>query len=252
MGGSREPADRSNGVWQDQQLMSADTVLHDLMLLLSMVAPLVGGGAIFTAVITQRAANTQRRIDMLRAELQEFYGPLGFLAASTRLLSEHRTKLVHVAVLSATEPHDDPAVRTKVGFEAGQTIQIGDKFNERIVTCNREIYELLRKQYHLIDPADLDLFHSVMLDLQRMQVECADGHTGLPPSAYVKAGILLFTRDDFTDRVKARLDEKRRLLNHLLQPWWKRLFRSPASKQLAQNPFPKGEAAKTTSLGSEK
>jgi hypothetical protein len=61
----------------------------------------------------------------------------------------------------------------------------------------------------LIEPADLQLFHSVMLDLERMKVEAGtDGMTRLPPAAYAEAGILLYTRPEFTDRVRTRLDEK--------------------------------------------
>jgi hypothetical protein len=205
----------------------ASMFLSELMPLLSTAASLVGGGAIITAVLNQVAARHQRRIDALRSELQEFYGPLGFLAATTRMLSDHRSKLVTTAMLTASQPTEDQDVRIKRGFEAGKTSEIGDDFNRRIVACNREIHALLRKQYHLIEPADLALFHSVMIDLERMEVECAEGYMKLPIWAYAEAGILLYTRPEFTDRIKARLDERQRLLRHLGLPYWRRRFNRP-------------------------
>jgi hypothetical protein len=198
------------------------------MPLLSAAASLIGGGAIITAVINQVAARKQRRIETLRAELQEFYGPLGFLAAATRMMSDHRSKLVNTAMQTATHPDDDPAMAIRRSEEAAQAIEVGFDFNQSIAQRNEEVHELLRKQYHLIDPADLELFHSIMLDLERMKVEAGPhGASKLPISAHVQAVILVYTRDEFTDRVKARLDEKQRLLDRLSHPWWRRRFSGP-------------------------
>ena len=216
-----------SGACDSMRRMVASTLLHEFLLLLPTVASFIGGGAVIAAIISQSTASRHRRIDALRTELQEFYGPLGFLAASTRMLSEHRSKLVNLAVTQGVpQPHDDAETRIKVGLEAGRTIDVGFKFNEKIVSYNLEIHGLLRQKYHLIDPADLELFHSAMMDFERMQVESGpDGNIDLPLSTYARVGILLYTRDEFTDRLGARLDEKQRAFHRLLQPWWKRRFR---------------------------
>jgi hypothetical protein len=116
------------------------------MPVLSTVASFVGGGAIITAVLNQASARKQRRIDTLRAELQEFYGPLGFLAATTRILRDHGSKLVNNAMQTATNANDDQAMAIRRGTETAQAINIGLDFNQSIARRNQEIHDLLRKQ----------------------------------------------------------------------------------------------------------
>ena len=90
------------------------------------------------------------------------------------------------------------------------TIELGNTYVERVVKNNERVMETLEKNWHLVDPGDVEILSRFQVDYTRYLVEVTDkGVAGIPFSVVMKLGDIPFMRPDIIARVRATFEGKR-------------------------------------------
>jgi hypothetical protein len=105
---------------------------------------------------------------------------------------------------------DDERTQNTVTKHAEATIELGNIYVRRVVENNARVMDLLEKNWHLMDAADVEVLSRFQVDYTRYLVEATGkGGEGLPFGVVVKLGAISFMHPDTTTRARETFQRKR-------------------------------------------
>ncbi len=196
--------------------MSAEEIVR-------LVFSFLGGGLVAGLIDWWRTARTERRnrqIEFLRSQLQNLYGPLQFFTSSNaqlfKLNSQFHEVLTHEYINKKWS--EEYNTRENVSKDVSQTITIANSYIEQIVQNNEQILRILTDNYHLIDPADAEMFAQFIVHFTRLKTEIDEsGRLKTPFLIYQQLGNISFMPSEFIDTVSKRFKEMKSKLERLLK-----------------------------------
>jgi hypothetical protein len=188
---------------------------------------IVSGGLIAAAIaalvsltVSSRATRTERegrRVEFVRMQLQELYGPLQFFCQSNAILfglSKDTNKIYHAEFVEK-EWSAQALTQERKSKQAAETLEVANHYIERVKANNEYIFTLFEQKFGYIDPPDIEFFAQFFTDYTRLQVEqSTSGNT--PFMLYEKLGPISFMRPEFIETVDVRFHNKRAQLESLL------------------------------------
>ncbi len=182
----------------------------------------VGGGVAASVISVWSNLRSQRkvkRIEEIRLQLQNLYGPISFL-------SNWNAKLLDIAS-AISKAYDAEFIQTKYSSDnstqegvrdvATQTIELGNQYVRQTKENNERIISLLEKYYSFIDPDDVEIVSRFVVDYVRMKTEVTEKGTITPFMIYQHLGSISFIHPDFIKAMASRFrqlkDELHKLIN---------------------------------------
>lgn len=191
--------------------------------ILRLVFSLLGGGLVGGLLSWLRDALSERkarRIEFVRLQLRDLYGPLYFFAsANDRLFGLN--KRFHEAYKEEyieTTYSEKYGARERSREQALQTLSIANEYVDQVKANNERVVEILRENYFLIDEGDIEVFSEFMVDHVRMKTEIDEnGRLETPFMVYRLLGDISFMRPQFIDAVAKRFKANKAKLEKLLK-----------------------------------
>ncbi len=189
----------------------------------SMLVGLLGGGVIATAItmwsnwhIDRRA----RRIEHLRHQLQDLYGPLQFFASSNARLFElsKRFQDAYNKEYIQKEWSDAQETRERVRADAELTLEIANEYVELAIKNNEAVVGVLERGFALLEPDDTEVCSSFLVDFARLRVESDDeGTLRTPFEIYLQLGWFSFMPEEFIAAIDRTFKKKQSKLAELVK-----------------------------------
>ena len=190
--------------------------------ILQIFVSFVGGGVTASLISVWSNVRTQRnikRIEEIRLQLEDLYGPITFL-------SNWNAKLLEIAN-NITKAYEEEFVQIKyspnettqkvVHDEAMQTIELGNQYARQTKENNEKIISLLEKHYSLIDPNDIDVVLRFVADFVRMKTEVTEKGTITPFKIYQHLGGISYIHPNFIKAMENRFQQLKEELNKLIK-----------------------------------
>jgi hypothetical protein len=189
--------------------------------IIRLIFSFLGGGLVAGLLDWWRAARSERRsrrIEFVRLQLQELYGPLQFFASCNAELFELIDKLLKAYNQEYVKRQwsRDQATQYQVRQAVSQTIDIANQYIEQVKENNEHILTILKNRYSLIEPTDVEVFRQFIVDYTRLKTEIEGGRLKTPFEIYQHLGSISFMRPEFIKAVDKRFNEKRAELDKLL------------------------------------
>jgi hypothetical protein len=182
------------------------------------------GGGLVTALLnwwsSARSERKKRRIEFIRSQLQELYGPLQFFTSCNAQLFELNRNFheAYTHEYIGKQWSREYNTRDRVSQAASQTIDIANQYVEQVVENNEHILEILMSHYSLIEPADIEAFAQFIVHYTRLKTEIDEaGRLKTPFEIYQHLGDISFMRPEFIESVDRRFREKKAELERLLK-----------------------------------
>lgn len=194
--------------------------------IIRLIFSLLGGGAVGGVVVgvlnllnTNRLERKRKRIEFIRLQLQELYGPLQFLTSCNAQLFKLTNKLheAYNAEYVNKKWSEEYNTQERVTQGALQTIDISNEYVKQAVDNNGHILEVLTNHYSLIEPADAEVFAQFVVDYTRSKTEHSASGLKMPLEIYHHLGDVSFMRPEFIAAVDKRFKEKQAELEKLLR-----------------------------------
>jgi len=189
----------------------------------SLLVGLLGGGVIATAITmwsNWRIDREARRIEHLRRQLQELYGPLQFLASSNARLFElsKRFQDAYNQEYIEKEWSKSSDTQERVRANAKLTIQISNEYVELAVKNNDGVVRILERNFALLEPEDSEVCSRFLVDFARLRVETdEEGTLRTPLEIYDHMGWFSFMPQEFIDAIGATFKSKQAELAKLVE-----------------------------------
>ncbi len=161
-----------------------------------------------------------RRIEHLRHQLQDLYGPLQFLASSNARLFElnQRFQDAYKAEYIDKEWSDSPGTQESVRENAELTLKIANEYVELAVKNNESVVRVLERGFALLEPDDTEVCSRFLSDFARVQVESdEEGTLRTPFEIYNHLGWFSFMPKEFIESVEATFKRKQSELQKLVK-----------------------------------
>jgi len=189
--------------------------------IIRLIFSLLGGGVVAGLINlwnTNRLERKRKRIEFIRSQLQELYGPLQFFSSCNAQLFKLTDKLNEAYTDEYGNKSWSKANNTqeRVRQNASQTMDLSNEYLKQVVENNGHILDVLTNRYSLIDPADADVFTQFIVDHVRYKTELSAG-LKIPLEIYKHLGEISFMRLEFVTTVDKRFKEKRAELELLLK-----------------------------------
>jgi hypothetical protein len=160
--------------------------------------------------LTDALAQRTRRAEYVRAQLQNLYGPLGFLVeSSARCIDTNNAIMGAYDKIFSRLGHSQATRR-----EAGETIERANEFVALVVENNQDAIKVLRSGWGWLDADDVADAGQYLTDVHRHNVEFRTEGKMLPIEFYAAddipgiPGKPSFIRPVFIERVRRKLREK--------------------------------------------
>jgi hypothetical protein len=174
------------------------------------------GGSAFTALLNlsfQQYSTVQtRKFQRLSAQITELYGPLHYHTSQGQAL-----------LRLAQEMTGSSLDYGMTQVEMGQSvIPLTNEYLRLTSEHNSAAMAVLQKNWHLVDPDDVDEFTRFQLDIVRGRVEFGERGLITPLEVYRRAGPVSHLRPSMIDLTRRRLEQKQaELAAHVsCRPWW--------------------------------
>jgi hypothetical protein len=174
-------------------------------------------GALIVVIYNARSERRRGRVDYLRSEIHELYGPLKFLVASNQNIYRHVSKLETAGLQEYGGENWNKYARdhTEKGIDA--TISVENLYFELTRANVKRMIKILSANYALIDDNDAEIFEELIIHFLRSETEYdANRHVRLPLEVYTKLGDVFSLPPRFTELVNRRCQEKKASLARLL------------------------------------
>ena len=160
-----------------------------------------------------RSESRRRRIVYLEEQLTKLYGPLHFfISQNEQFLECNRNVLEAYRGFFEGKNWAEEAIES-VDKDAMKTIELANVYVEKIKDNNRQIMELLKRNWHLIDIDDTQTFAAFQVHFTRGELEFERGPKGqIPFNIRLALGDVHFYHSDWTKRVKEKWVQKRQEL----------------------------------------
>jgi hypothetical protein len=183
----------------------------------------LGGGLVaglLNWLRTARSERTSRRIEFVRSQLQELYGPLQFFTScNAQLLGlSHKLNEAYKQEYIGKQWSQEYNTRERVSQRETQTIEIANQYAEQAVQNNKRILEILTAHYDLIEPADLEVCAQFIVHYTRLKTEIDEaGRLKTPDEIYRHLGGISLMPEQFIQVVDTRFTEKKTELEKILR-----------------------------------
>jgi len=169
------------------------------------------GGGVVSAVITQYwnllNENEKEKRKYIEKQLQSLYGPLCHYIFQSEVLFGLNDKLqeAHKAVFSSYNNPSEGVIK-----EATDTINLANEYINIVRVNNKNMIDILDKNYSYIDPDDIDIFKLFYEHYIRMEKEFTDkGMMKAPWQIYKEIGNVSHLRPEVIKRVKEKFMSKK-------------------------------------------
>lgn len=176
------------------------------------------GGILVNRWFIARAEKRQRKLEFIKRQLQDLYGPLYFLTSqNSRLFGLARQ--IHKAYQEEyvdKQYSQEELAQERVTQGAEKAIEISNQYIQQTKEYNRRIQDLLRKNYHLVDPDDIELLSEHLTDFTRMETAVDESGLQMPMEIYKHLGGISFMRPQFIELIEKRFLAKQQERKELL------------------------------------
>jgi hypothetical protein len=174
--------------------------------IIQLIVSFVGGGisaSIISALSNHRTQKKNKRIEEIRLQLENLYGPITFLSLWNAKLLEIANNIIE-------------ASHGILPDELKQAIRLGNQYVDQTKENNEKIIMLLEKYYSLIDPNDVKIVLQFVTDYVRMKTEVTVEKTLTPFQIYQKLGGISFIHPDFIKAMENHFLQLKKELDNLL------------------------------------
>lgn len=166
-------------------------------------------GILANHLIIGAVERRKRKLDDIGTQLEKLYAPLYCLIVQNESAFERFREIMQKGgeiYSSRQSPTEDvkPTIETA-----------NEHINKTVMSNNERIYELVNKNFHLLDDEDVELMESFLKDHNRLNVE-VDERTKeikLPLTVSINIKPVSYGRPELINRVKKRFFEKRQEYN---------------------------------------
>ena len=135
------------------------------------VSSFLGGGLVVAVgnwIHASRSARRDREIAWLQDQLRQLYGPLSFFTSQNEKLFElaGSVQQAHQATFTGQWSEDESRQRALEAMGEATT-KLGNRYVERVVKNNAQVMTILETNWHLIDPADAEVFSTFQVNYMR-------------------------------------------------------------------------------------
>ena len=195
--------------------MSVDSIIQ-------ITISFVGGGVAgsFISVWSNlRVQKKSKRIEQIRLQLENFYGPITFLSNWNAKLLEIAGKFekAYEAEFIQKQYSSNEFTQKAVRDLASETIKIENQYVQQTKTNNERIVLLLEKNYSFIDPDDVEIVSRFLIDYVRMKTEVTEEGTITPRNIYQHLGGISFIHPDFINAMESRFRKLKNELHKLIK-----------------------------------
>jgi|GEM_PF-1819951 len=189
---------------------------------LNWIVGFLGGGlvsAIIGVGLSIYSARRTREVESLREQLSLLYGPLFFFTRQNEELFKlsDNVRSVYNDFFGGKNWSDDEQTQARLDKQVEATIGLGNVYIQRVVANNARMMEILERNWHLVDAADVDILARFQVDYTRYLVEVEQhGAAGLPFQIVMNLGNISFMRGDVISQVRAGFQAKRNRLATLI------------------------------------
>lgn len=189
-------------------------MICDNMRIIELIISFVSGGLVVALIEwyrAYRASTHERRLQIIRDQLEKLYGPIFFFTSQNQECFAVSKKL-HAALNSEkTSVVDKDGNRQSLLTidEVKQTIDLSNEYVHLVTRNNDQIVDIFKQSWSLVDAEDIDLFRQMIVDYTRLKVEVGtNGKMKTPFLVYPQVGEISFMRPEFMTRIEARVREK--------------------------------------------
>ena len=187
-----------------------------------LICSFAGGGVVAGLISMWSNSKNQRkakRIELLRSQLQDLYGPLHLYVSRNESLFQlgKGFQNAYTKLYIETQYSDDEKTQERIRRDAEQTIDISNQYIRLTTENNDHILSILENHYSLVEPEDTDTFSRFLLDYTRRKIE-TDQTTGVlktPYGIFQQIGSISFMHPNFIELIKKRFKEKNAELQRL-------------------------------------
>ncbi len=191
--------------------------------IIRLIFSFLGGGLVAGLLDWWRAGRSERktrRIESIRVQLQELYGPLQFFTSCNANLFELSDRFQEAYTKEYVEKQysRQQATRDSLKQATSQTLDIANQYIEQVKENNEYILAILESHYSLIEHADIEVCTQFIVDYTRLKTETDEsGRLKTPLEIYQHLGSISFMRPEFIKAVDKRFNEKKAELDKLLE-----------------------------------
>lgn len=193
--------------------------------IIRLIFSFLGGGLIVGLLnlwYAGRSESKARRIDFIRSQLQELYGPLQFFASCNAKLLDLTKALndAYIQEYEETQWSRREATQDRLRQAASQTLDIINQYMKQVQENNEHILTILESHYSLSEPPDIEHFDQFIVDNRRLKTEveeCGRVELKTPLEIYQHLDKIALTRAEFIEAVDMRFNEKKAELQKLLK-----------------------------------
>lgn len=188
-----------------------------------LIVSFLGGGlvaALIGMLNARQMERKRRRIDFIKAQLQELYGPLQFFTSCNAQLFKLTDDLnnAYTAEYIEVQFSEQYNSQERASQRALQTINLSNQYIRQVVENNARILEILMNHYSLIDPDDAEVFVQFIVHYTRYRTEIDEtGRLRTPLEVYRHLGNISFMRPEFIEAMDSRFRRKQAELRRLMQ-----------------------------------
>jgi len=179
------------------------------------VLSFLGGGFVAAAgnwVHSSWSARRAREVEGLREQLRLLYGPLFFFTSQNEQLFKLTGNVEDARreFFEGKKWSNDEKTQESLRKEHLATIELGNAYVRRVVKNNERVMDILEKNWHLVEPGDVEILSGFQVDYTRYLVEAkGQAATDVPFSVVMKLGQISFMHPDVIARVRATFERQR-------------------------------------------
>ena len=170
------------------------------------VSAAIAGGLIVALgnwVIAARREKRERRISVLREQIQHLYGPIYCLVLQNKACFQSSVDISKASKEVYSGKNWAPLALKTVEKEINNTIDVQNKYVEPVMRNNEKIMNILDNNIHFAEIEDYEKFAIFMKDYHRLQIEI-NTDKGLPFAVAIKLPEISFMDPNFTDMIERR------------------------------------------------
>ena len=185
---------------------------------LEIIITFLGGGIIGAGiqyVSVARTAREKRHSDYVYRQLHNLYGPLYFLSSQNERLFDLSNSIMssYAEHFSGNNWSKDENTQKKLKTESAATIELSNEYIYQVKGNNKQIVEILRDNYDLINVEDIEIMQEFVVDSIRMNKEIDEERLkDIPLEIYKNVGDISYSRPEFISRIKQRFTEMQVLI----------------------------------------
>lgn len=172
----------------------------------------------------------QQRIEFLKQQVSDLYGPLYLLARQNLQLFELSTNIdaAYTAEYCDKNWSDDESTRKSISEEAKTTIEVKNRYTSLLIANTKAMCDVIRNCLWMSEADDRPHFETIIQDVTRIETEL-DGELrgALPFRIETALENIAFARDDVLKYLVAKYKAKREALDKASRSRWP--WRSPSA-----------------------